>query len=64
MPPLLAGRESELEAAERLLADLGRGVSPSQDLFFYGPRGNGKTTLLLELERRARERGSGWRRCR
>ena len=30
---------------------------PAQDLLLYGPRGNGKTTLLLELERRARERG-------
>ena len=57
MPPLLAGREPELEAAERPLADLGRGVSPSRDLLFHGPRGNGKTTLLLELERRSRERG-------
>ena len=57
MPPLLAGRDSELKAAESPLADLGRGVSPSQDLLFYGPRGNGKTTLLLELERRAQERG-------
>ena len=57
MPPLLAGREPELEAAERLFADLDRGVSPSRDLLYHGPRGNGKTTLLLELERRSRERG-------
>lgn len=57
LPPLLAGRERELRAAERALADLGRGVSPSQDLLFYGPGGNGKTTLLLELKRRSRERG-------
>lgn len=57
MPPLLAGRDSELKAAESPLADLGRGVSPSQDLLFHGPRGNGKTTLLLELERRAGGRG-------
>ena len=57
MPPLLAGRERELTEAERLLGRLREGRSPSQDLLFYGPRGNGKTTLLLELERRARERG-------
>ena len=57
MPPLLAGRDSELAEAERLLDRLREGRSPSQDLLFYGPRGNGKTTLLLELERRAGERG-------
>ncbi len=57
MPPLLAGRERELAEAERLLDRLREGRSPSQDLLFYGPRGNGKTTLLLELKRRSRERG-------
>ena len=57
MPPLLAGRESELAEAERLLDRLREGRSPSQDLLFYGPRGNGKTTLLMELKRRSRERG-------
>ena len=57
MPPLLAGRESELAEAERLLDRLREGRSPSEDLLFYGPRGNGKTTLLMELKRRSRERG-------
>ena len=57
LPPLLAGREVELDAADEALAQLTAGRSPSEDLLFYGPRGNGKTTLLLEVERRARERG-------
>ena len=57
LPPLLAGRERELAIAERLLGDLAGGRSSSEDLLFYGPRGNGKTTLLLEVRRRARERG-------
>ena len=57
LPPLLAGRDTELGAADRALDQLTRGQSPSADLLFYGPRGNGKTTLLLEIERRARERG-------
>ena len=57
LPPLVAGRERELEIAERLLSDLARGRSSSEDLLFYGPRGNGKTTLLLEIRQRARERG-------
>ena len=57
LPPLLAGREVQLDAADEALAQLTAGRSPSEDLLFYGPRGNGKTTLLLEVERRARERG-------
>ena len=57
LPPLIAGREPELARAERCLSHLTEGRSPPRDLLFYGPRGNGKTTLLLEIERRARERG-------
>ena len=57
LPPLLAGREVELGTADKALARSTAGRSPSTDLLFYGPRGNGKTTLLLEVERRARERG-------
>ena len=57
LPPLIAGREPELARAERCLSHLTEGRSPARDLLFYGPRGNGKTTLLLEIERRARERG-------
>ena len=56
LPPLLAGRDRELEMAEERLATLAGGESPTEDLLFYGPRGNGKTTLRLEVERRARER--------
>ena len=56
LPPLIAGRERELELAEEYLAVLDRGESPPDDLLFYGPRGNGKTTLRLEVERRARNR--------
>ena len=54
LPPLIAGRDRELALAERRLADLADGSSPSQDFLFYGPRGNGKTTMLLEIGRRAR----------
>ena len=57
LPPLLAGRDTELGAADEALDRLTEGRSPSQDLLFYGPRGNGKTTILLEVARRARERG-------
>ena len=57
MPPLLAGRDAELAAAERRLADLAGGYVPSQGLFFYGPRGNGKTALLRHIASRCREHG-------
>ena len=56
-PPVLAGRSSVLEIAEKRLDVLAAGGMPPQDLLLYGPRGNGKTTLLIELDRRARERG-------
>ena len=56
LPPLLAGRERELEMAKERLDTLARGESPTEDLLFYGPRGNGKTTLRFDIERRARER--------
>ena len=57
LPPLLAGRDSELAAADERLDRMEAGRSPAEDLLFCGPRGNGKTALLLEIERRARERG-------
>ena len=56
-PPVLAGRASVLDIAEERLDVLAAGGMPPQDLLLYGPRGNGKTTLLIELDRRARERG-------
>lgn len=55
-PPFLAGRESQLAEADALLDRLAEGRMPAQDLLLYGPRGNGKTTLLLEIGRRAQER--------
>jgi len=30
---------------------------PTEDLLFFGPRGTGKTALLMEIRRRARARG-------
>ena len=56
-PPVLAGRASVLDIADERLDVLAAGGMPPQDLLLYGPRGNGKTTLLIEIERRARERG-------
>ena len=56
-PPVLAGRESTLDIAEERLDVLSAGGMPSQDLLFFGPRGNGKTALLIEMKQRARKRG-------
>lgn len=56
-PPVMAGRVAEMACVERRLAELVRRRPCSEDILFYGPRGNGKTTLLLETERRARQLG-------
>ena len=57
MPPLLAGREQDLELAEKRLAQLAAGRRPARGLLYYGPRGNGKTVLLERIGERARELG-------
>jgi hypothetical protein len=54
-PPALVGRESEMEAFDVLLDRLRRGHS-EQSMLVTGLRGVGKTVLLNELERRARDR--------
>ncbi len=59
-PPKLAGRGDETKVFERqLLIDLRRGCAPAGDLVLFGPRGNGKTVLLKDLERRAGGAGIG-----
>lgn len=51
-PPLVAGRERELAALTR---EMNRvvGKKPGNFVVMCGPRGNGKTVLLLELKARA-----------
>lgn len=56
-PPLLAGRDAELALADERLALLAAGRRPSQGVLFFGPRGNGKTSLLDEIADSARRRG-------
>ena len=53
LPPHLAGRESEQALCRALLGDLADGLPPPRELVLHGPRGNGKTALLVWLEREA-----------
>ena len=57
LPPVLSGRERELELAFDLLRTLEQGDPPPRGLLFFGPRGNGKTTLLVRIAEDARRRG-------
>ena len=56
LPPYLAGREREQQICRAFLERLRQGAAPPRDLILYGPRGNGKTTLLSWLHEIARER--------
>lgn len=53
MPPYLAGREREQELCRAFLSRLRRGRPPPREIIFYGPRGNGKTALLVWLQKEA-----------
>ena len=53
-PPYLAGREHEQQICRAFLDQLRQGAAPPRDLILYGPRGNGKTTLLSWLHEAAR----------
>ena len=54
VPPYLAGREQEQEYFRDCVEVLKGRNSVSRDLILYGPRGNGKTTLLRYLETKTR----------
>ena len=53
LPPYLAGRESEQALCRALLGDLYDGLAPPREVVFHGPRGNGKTALLVWLRQEA-----------
>jgi len=56
-PPLLAGRDSDLESFQALIERLGAG-GYERSLIYSGLRGVGKTVLLMELDVLASE--AGW----
>ena len=53
LPPYLAGRATEQALFRRLVDDLRRGAAPPSEVVLYGPRGNGKTALLVWLQQTA-----------
>lgn len=50
-PPFFAGRETEQSRFRAVLDLLKRRKPPPSEIVLYGPRGNGKTALLLWLEK-------------
>ena len=50
LPPYLAGRAEEQALLKSRLALLDRGEPTPSDIILYGPRGNGKTALLVWLK--------------
>lgn len=53
LPPYLAGREREQSLFRELFSDVQRGLAPSSEILIHGPRGNGKTALLVWLQEKA-----------
>ena len=56
VPPYLAGRKAEQTLFAGLLEQLGEGRDGAE-LVLYGPRGVGKTVLLLWLKKQCKVRG-------
>ena len=53
LPPYLAGRTAEQARFRALVDGLRRGAAPPSEVVLYGPRGNGKTALLVWLQQTA-----------
>ena len=53
LPPYLAGRTSEQDLCRAFVSRLRHGRPPPREIIFYGPRGNGKTALLVWLQHEA-----------
>lgn len=56
-PPHLAGREVPQQVCLGFLRAIQAGRSPGRDLVLYGPRGNGKTAMLVWMESEAKALG-------
>ena len=61
LPPYLAGRKEEQEFFRDCIEVLKDRDPISQDMIVYGPRGNGKTTLLRYLQKETlKKEGRSW----
>ncbi len=58
LPPYLAGRATEQARFRALVDALRRGAAPPSEVVLYGPRGNGKTALIVWLQQTV-ETGAG-----
>lgn len=57
MPPFLAGREVQQRAVVNSLDSIQAARTLERDLVLFGPRGHGKTAMLLWIQAEARVRG-------
>ena len=57
LPPYLAGREAEQTVIRKFLDMVADRDTPTRDIVLYGPRGNGKTALLVWAQREAKALG-------
>ena len=55
IPPYLAGRASHQRTVRDFLKRIQAGTNPESELLLYGPRGTGKTAMLLWLAAEARQ---------
>ena len=56
IPPHLAGRERHQRICREFLSRIQAGTSPESEVAFYGPRGTGKTAMLVWFAAEARQR--------
>ena len=56
IPPVLAGREEELNEVREVASRLLRNESYPRDIILFGPRGNGKTALLSTVQRELKKK--------
>ncbi|MDE0510689.1 MAG: ATP-binding protein [Gammaproteobacteria bacterium] len=56
IPPVMAGREKEMDCMESFLQDLLHKAATPSDVIIHGPRGNGKTVLLETFVKQARNK--------
>ena len=58
LPPVLAGRDSDLRVLQGFLQRLLNSRQIPADAVIYGPRGNGKTVLLETFRRQCQDQGA------